>query len=224
MASIYDLIYDYIARFYPDQKVDKETRRTIHREIKSLLKRGWCSSELFARFKVMGRRKGEPTPLVRKLVSGTPPKKKNLLDPDAFYYHNLLRVTCKPPSRSLDVDSGIIINHSETYFLEMRASLTMEELVEYYCRQFRLTLRKGDIDRMMGSFRWLLQAYTVEEILFMIDMNANNCLQADRAPPRSPLDIKRYLDDAIHVRSLKKSEAVLSGGNEIVRKKRMRIR
>ncbi|MNP02927.1 hypothetical protein D3C76_947930 [compost metagenome] len=229
MTSIYDLVYDYIDRFYPGEKVDNDSKRAIHREIKRLLKRGWCSVDILRRFQQIDRDKRMSAQVktrigtnVRKLFNQQTPTVVNLLDPGEFYYHNVLRITSKPPKRHLDIDSGEIVTINDVYFLEMRDSFTAEDLVEYYCKQFNIKIHRQEQARFAGAFQWLLKMDDIEIILFMIDYAANLCNSEDYPPPRTPMDVRKYRREAMEVRNLKATEAVLSGGNQIVRKKRTR--
>lgn len=221
--SIFDLVYDYMDKFFPDEKLTKEQKVNIHREIKKVLRYRWCSEDILRRFRDIKRNRPDLKTLnVSKLFSGRKPPNKNLLDPEVFYYHNILRITCKPPRRQLDIDSGEIININEPYFLEMRASFSMDELIDYYCKQFRIQLPKQERARYAGAFKWLLKMIDIEIILFMIDVAANICLSEDKPAPSTPMEIRQYIREAMEVRDLKETEAVLSGGNKIVKRKRTR--
>jgi len=223
MTSVFDLVYDYMDRFFPGEKLNKKEKQTIHNEIKKVLRYGWCSVDITRRFRDIKRKHPDLKTLkVSRLFSGRKPPQKNLLDPDVFYYHNVLRITCKPPRREIDIDSGEIINISEPYFLEMRACFTMDDLIDYYCKQFRIKLHKQERARYAGAFQWLLKMIDIEIILFMIDVAANTCLSEDKPAPSTPMDIRKYVREAMEIRDLKETEAVLSGGNKVVRKKRTR--
>jgi hypothetical protein len=220
MASIYDIVYDYIDTVYPNEKVDKEQKKTIHREVKKLLSNGWCSSELLKGFK--GAKKKDATLSVSQLFRGKKRSLQNLLKPGTFYYHNELRLTSAPPKREIDYDSGEITTINEPYFLEMKASYTVENLIRYYARQTGLKLLEHELSRYKGSFNWLLKTYGVELILFMIDATINLCVSEDMPMPYSPLDIQRNQNLAVETRNQKITENTYSGGNTIVRKKRSR--
>ena len=223
MASIYDLVYTYIDLFFQDDRLTKDQKKTIHRDMKRLLRNGWCSSELYAAFKTAHRKKSTPKTLhVAKVLSGKRPVMRNLLDPTLFYYHSELRMTSAPPKREIDYDSGVITTINEPYFLEMKASYTVEDLIKYYAKQTRLNLMEHEINRFKGSFIWLLKTYNLEEVLFMIDATVNMCMAEDLPMPDSPLDIQRYLKDGRLARNEKVTETVHAGGNKIVRKRRTR--
>lgn len=217
--SIYDLVYQYIDIFYRHEKLNKEQKKTIHCEIKSLLKNGWCSSDLYEGFiRAKKKRPDYRTLHVRKLFNVKRPKERNLLAPGVFYYHNDLRLTSGPPKRIIDYDSGEVKIINDPYFLEMKASYSVNDLINYYTRF--VSGDAGNKSRLIGSFNWLLRNYKVEEILFMIDVTINMCESEDLSLPHSPLDIQKYYREAKELIVLKETDTVLAGGRKIVRKKR----
>lgn len=222
MASIYDIVYDYIDTFYRDESLSREDKKTIHSEVKKLLERGWCADEIIGGFRTAkGKRPDNISLKVTRLFTAKRPKQINLIKPGVFYYHNDLRLTCAPPKRDIDYDSGKITVINEPYFLEMKASYSVEDLVHYYKRQVG-TGRSNDTNRFKGSLLYLLKSYSIEELLFMIDAMVNNCKAEDLPLPDSPLDSQKYYKDAKEVINLKITETIHAGGKAIVRKKRTR--
>lgn len=222
MASIYDIVYNYIELFYPKEKLNKEQKKTIHQQVKRLLRNGWCSSELCEGFKNAKRKRHEQTLHVSKLFTGKKPRNINLLESGVFYYHSELRLTSAPPKREIDYDSGEITVINEPYFLEMKASYTVDDLIRYYAKQTRIKLLDHEISRFKGSFNWMLKTYSLEDVLFMIDATVNMCMSEDMPMPQSPLDIQAHIKDARDARNQKITETIQAGGDKIVRKKRTR--
>lgn len=222
MVSIYDIVYDYIDMFYADERLIKEDKKTIHKEIKKILDKGWCADDIKKCLRDVKRKDPKRRSLeVSRMFTARNKPKLNLLKPDVFYYHNDLRLTCGPPKRKLDIDSGEITVINETYFLEMKASYSVEDLVKYYMRQVGES-HKSDVNRFKGSMIYLLKRYSVEEILFMIDTMINMSKAEDLPLPDSPLDCQRHHKQAKEVINLKTTETIYAGGNKIVRKKRTR--
>jgi hypothetical protein len=222
-VSIYDLVHEYIRIFFKNEKVKKEKKKRIHNEIKELLAKGWCADELMEGFKAYKKKYPDAkTTLVTTMFTMRAKKKKNLLKPGKFYYHNDLRLTSRPPRKEIDYDSGEIKTISEPYFLEMRADYTIDDLVNYYIKQFRLNPHPNDRKRYRGSLQYLLKQESLETLLFMIDANANYCQSEDRPAPRTPLDITEFAKEALEAKSAKVTETALAGGKRIVRKKRVR--
>jgi hypothetical protein len=223
MASIYDIVYYYMDLFFKGTKLTKEQKKTIHREVKKLLSNGWCSSELYAHLKAAKRKNpNKQTLYVSSFFGGTRKERLNLMDPDTFYYHNELRLTSAAPKRQIDYDSGEILVINEPYFLEMKASYTIEDLIQYFARQTRIKILEHEMQRYVGSVKWMLKTYGLEDILFMIDATVNMSMAEDLPMPESVLDVQRYKGEGRDARNLKVTETIQSGGKKIVRKKRTR--
>lgn len=219
MKSSYDLVHDYVRIFYKNEKTSKEQKKAIHTEIVRLLRNGWCSCELYKGFKDFHKKFPEKQTInVARLFTSKRNVKKNLLTPGTFYYHNDLKLTSSPPKRTIDYDSGEITVINDPYFLEMKASYDVDDLVAFYMRQVGGG-RPSDIKRYRGSFEWLLRSYGLEEILFMIDSKVNTAMAEDMPLPDSPLDIQKSYRDALVTIDLKKTETMVAGGDKIVRKK-----
>lgn len=221
MESIYDIVYDYIDTFYRGVKLSGDDKKTIHHEVRKVLAKGWCADEIMKMFKEAKRKRPSFQSLkLSCLFTAKSRKKLNLIHPDVFYYHNDLRLTCAPPRREVDYDSGEVKVINEPYFLEMKASYSVDDLVYYFQRQ--TNSKKGDPNRLKGSFGYLLKSYKVEEILYMIDVMVNTCLSEDMPLPDSPLDCQKHYKDAMKMRDNKRTETILAGGKKVVRKKRVR--
>ncbi len=219
MYSVYDLVEVFRDTFCPGERFTKEEKKQLVRGLKEVLDNGHTTDSIIRAFQVYKKKNDHIEFDVSSIVRGRP-KGYNLLRSKTFYYHNALRLTSAPPRREIDYNSGEIKNINEPYFLEMRASFTVDDLVDYYIKQVRPTNMKNAHNRFIGSFTYLLKSYSVEEILFMIDSLANHVMSGDRTKPNTPLDITHFYDDAMETRDKKRTETVLSGGKKIVRKKR----
>ncbi|WP_422661707.1 hypothetical protein ACK8P5_26660 (plasmid) [Paenibacillus sp. EC2-1] len=223
ICSIYDLVHEYINIVYPNDRPKGERKKTIHREIKNMLKSGWVADELIEGFKAWARRHPDkPTLYPSKIFVNRSKKKKNIIPVGRFFYHNLLRIAPPPPKRHIDYDLGEITTVGDMeYYLEMRASMTVNDLADYYFKQFGMKPASSIKKRVTGSLGYLLKNYDVEMLLFMIDVSANECHSEDLSPPRTPLDLEDHDEAARMIRDTKRTEAVISGGNKIVRRKRV---
>lgn len=219
MYSVYDLVEEYRGIFCPDERFEREDKKVLLRSLKKCLNSGWNAHEIIQAFRVYKKRGYELEFDVTKMMRGrsaTP----NLLNSRRFYYHNALRLTAAAPKRVINYDTGDIISVNEPYFLEMKASFNVDDLVEYYVRHIKPQTMQDTVSRYKGVFGYLLKSYDVEAILFMVDALVNHVLSNDAKKPSTPFDCEKYYDEAREMRDKKKTEAVLSGGNEVVRKKR----
>ena len=219
MQSVYDLVEEYRDIFCPDEKFTKEDKKLLLTTLKETLDKGFTSEAIIRAFHVYKRKNDDLELDVTIIVRGKP-SVYNLLNSKKFYYHNALRLTSAPPCREIDYNSGEIRIINQPYFLEMKASYSIDDLIDYYIKQIRPSNHANAKARFKGSFNYLLKSYSVEEILFMIDALANNVMSGDRRKPNTPLDIAHFYDEAMEMRDRKRTETVLSGGKKIVRKKR----
>lgn len=219
MYSVYDLVEEYRDVFCPDEKFERGEKKELVRSLKACLDKGWNSHEIIQAFRVYKKKGYELEFDVTKMMRGrsaTP----NLMNSRRFYYHNALRLTAAAPKREINYDSGEIISVNEPYFLEMKASFNVDDLVDYYVRHIKPETRKDTASRYKGVFSYLLKSYNVEEVLFMIDALVNHVLSNDAKKPSTPFECENYYTEAVEMRDKKKTEAVLSGGKKVVRKKR----
>lgn len=219
MYSVYDLVEEYREVFCPDEKFEREDKKELVKSLKACLDKGWNAHEIIQTFRVYKRKNDELEFDISKMMRGksaTP----NLLNSRRFYYHNALRLTSAAPKREIDYDSGQIICVNEPYFLEMKASFNVDDLIDYYVRHLKPETKRDTVSRYKGTFGYLLRSYNVEEILFMTDVLVNHVLSNDARKPSTPFDIEKFYNEAKEMRDKKKTEAVLSGGKKIVRKKR----
>lgn len=219
MYSVYDLIEEYRDIFCPDEAFEKEEKKQLLQTLRQSLDAGWNSNEIIQAFRVYKRGNDYLEFNVMKMMRGKS-RQPNLLKSRRFYYHNALRLTSAPPKREIDYDTGEIVCINEPYFLEMKASFTQDDLVDYYIRSVKPQMKPGIKNRYKGVFSYLLGSYNVEEILFMIDVLVNNVLSNEARKPNTPFDIEKYYDDATMMRDNKKTETMYSGGKKVVRKNR----
>ena len=219
MYSVYDLVEVFRDTFCPGERFTKEEKKMLVATLKEMLDKGHTAESIIRAFQVY-KKNNDYIEFDAELIVKGKPKVYNLLRSKTFYYHNALRLTSAPPRREIDYNTGEIKNVNEAYFLEMKASFTIDDLVDYYIKQVRPTNMNNARARFTGSFNYLLKSYSVEEILFMIDVHANHIMSGDRNKPSTPLDITHFYDIAIEMRDNKRTETVLSGGKKIVRKKR----
>lgn len=221
MYSIYDLAYAYIQRFYTEEPT-KENKIEIIRTFEDLLYQGWTSDDMIKVFRAFKTKHPDETPNLDALFNKLAKKEDNLLRPDCFYYHNQLRLVPGPPRRELDYNSGEIKKISEEWFLEMRASYTLDDLADYFERQFHVSFSHHDRKKAIGAFKYLLKTYTLEMILFMIDAASNYIIYDDKSTRDfNVLNLSDYRSLAESALSEKRTETKLSGDDKIVPRKRV---
>lgn len=211
--SLYDLAYGYLKSYCGDEPSKTEVLRSI----KKWLGQGWTAEEIVD---AMKKFKGKPyTHLVYHFVKHKP-KQKNLLKADTFYWHPQLRITPGAPKRYLDYNTGEIIKIEEDYFLEMNASYTLDDMLQYFIKQHG-AIPGNKYNRYLGGLQYLLQNRSIDTVLFMIDASANYVKAEDYAPLSSPLDMEKYEQEARHAMGEKITEEKQAGDDRVVPRRRV---
>lgn len=142
----------------------------------------------------------------------------SLLCKDSFYFHNILQITSKPPS--FDPRTG-----KETvspFFLEMKITYTMNDLIRYFYRKIGLDLMLLDTKRDSAAFKYLLDRYAkvaqfVEPIDFVLSLiDHAKSISEDGNTVRSIFDIKNYEQEVYKNLQNKVAEATLAKANKII--------
>lgn len=217
--SVFDLAFGFIETFYGKKECPANVKKDILHFMEDLLYDGFTTEEIEERWQAFADHNPGTMPKLMALYKQGPTS-LNLLKPGVFYFHNLLQVVPGAPKRNLDLDSGTITAVGQEYFLEMRASLTVDQLVDYYAKQFGLRLNESDKKRDIGRFKWLLKNHDTESILFMIDAAANLALDMDWAIVE-PIKLAEYKREANEMKMAKVTEIRQAGAEQIVPRKRV---
>jgi len=222
-VSIFDLTYGYLKMFHQNEDISQKFKVATVVQLAQLLDRGWTSEELGAElrrhYKATEGKKGLDLPTHFR---GRSPQRTNLLRTGKFYYHNELRVTTPPPVVDFDYNTGEIKRVVQDYYLEMRASYTLEDLTNYFLSKQGLCHKEAvTFGRVKGAIKWLLDQFEVDLVLFMIDISNDIIMTNNYNKLRVPSDVKEYYADAIQLFQKKVTENRVSGGDQIVPRRRL---
>lgn len=138
----------------------------------------------------------------------------NLIKLGAFYYHPLLQETSKPPMYVLNEETMEIKQVPlEEFFLEIKDSFTVEELLTHYYREHKM-------DRIPGTghttqFQNLISSYSLDLILYMIDASVEDMAENPRSGSRSPAFLPEYYERAKEMLGKRKQLAKEGGFNRV---------
>lgn len=219
--SFYDLVFAFLERFYEETPSDSEKHK-VASEIRALLIDGWTAEAITNELRMFRGSFPGVRPDLAEMFAYLRLTQVNLLHPDRFYFHNQLRIMPGPPKRALDLNAGIIVKEEEVYFLEMRASYTVDDLTDYYIRQSNATVPANDRKRMLGAFKYLLRTHDVELVLFMIDAGVNAVYSEDLGREQlSPLKLADYQGVAEAQFAEKRTENIRAGDDCVVPRRRV---
>jgi hypothetical protein len=221
VCSVYELGFSFIKRYW-DREPTKEQKIQILNQFSQLLMNGWTQEEIINVVKAYQHSDPTTIPNVEQIFQGTTTRAENLLVPKAFYYHPQLRILPPPVKRDLDYNTGVISKPEEEYFLEMRASYTINQLIDYFVIAFELNPSQEDIQRYRGSFKFLLKQHNIDTVLFMIDAAHNNLYTEDNdLHDFKPIKLGDYRTMAEDMLNWIRTETKRSGDDHVVPRKRV---
>lgn len=217
MYSVYDLSFAYMMKFYKEEPSRDEKKKIIGR-IRRVLKNGWTSEDIIKGLKPLP---AGAQPNLYEMFDGIKTgKDRNLIIPDEeFLYHNLYRCSPKPPTVNWDIDSGDIVSQEYEYYLEMRASITSGQILDYYCKQFDVSSENQE-NRFKGIILKMKERHSLDMIAFMIDTKSNLVKTEHSRKPMSPFDIENVEYEAKLTLEEKINSSKTMGVDKVVPRKR----
>lgn len=93
----------------------------------------------------------------------------NLIKSDKVYYHKNLLIKNKIGIVNHNIDTGELTNSPTEFFLEPRASYTLNEFVDYFYEQTNIDKVQNNRKRVTNFFLSLLKTYDIDMLLFMTE-------------------------------------------------------
>lgn len=211
--SVFDLAFDFINRNYTS--IDDATKVYIIKEIREVLIHGVTYKDINTKIQIC--------PCVdqdyKKYFRSIKATSTNLIDPQLFYYHNQLRVFPDAPVRTLNPNTGIIDKKEFEYFLEIKASYTVDDLIEYLGSKQSLANVASNRSKLIGGLKFLLTKYDADFLLFLID---SLCISYDnqKRKAKNIFEIEDFIEEAKFNHNMKLSESAINGTNKITPRKR----
>jgi hypothetical protein len=207
------LAFDFINKNYTS--IDDKTKVEIIKEIREVLRNGVTYQDINSKI--------QTCPCDNKNFKGYFKSIKsscvNLIDPQNFYYHNELRVFPEAPRRTLNPNTGVIEKTEFEYFLEIKASYTMDDLINYIGSKNPFTNIVSNKTKLTGSLKFLLNKYDMDFLLYLIDAL---CVSYDnqKRKAKNIFEIEDFIEEAKFNYNLKFSESALNGTNKVTPRKR----
>lgn len=144
---------------------------------------------------------------------------KNLLKQGIRYYHKELNIMSKLNPIHHNVDTGIITSQGNEYWIEPRASYTLEELINYMYSKNMIDKDEFPTGRMHGLIKSMVNQYGLEILLFMIE-HASRMHDSDHRM-FNVREFDTYHSIAVSYFEEAKNNCTYSGGADYVPRKRM---
>lgn len=166
--------------------------------IQQLLEDGWTLDEI--KYELDEFAKMYPQIVVNiyhiEEIMGQKVAPNNLIEPDVFYYHNILRNVSGPTRIKRDPETGKLIRYSEPFYLEIKKRFTLKDLLDYWYKQMEIIPNEHIVRQDEGKFKYLLSNYTLDEILFAIDVAKAIRREMQLRPLRNAFELDKYIEEA----------------------------
>lgn len=139
---------------------------------------------------------------------------RNLLRDGEYYFHAALLDLPPPPVLRQDGSW-----EEEAFRVRIRNVFTANDLVDYFYDKHRVE-RAHRRSRDIGAARYLLQSYTVDELLFAIDEAYNACLDGKATPLDVLIKLEDYIVAGRNMRATKEAYLEEVGIKELFRRVR----
>ena len=189
--------------------------------IDKLLEKGWTLEEIKNELDLFA----QMYPLAVKNIyhmeeiMGNKQPPGNLLEPDAFYYHNALRETSAPTKLVYNKEKQCYERIDQPFFLEMKKCFTMNDLLRYWYKSNGMNPTEHHIKQDTGRFEYLLGMYDIDEILFAIDIAQATRKDNQQKPLRNVFELEKYIEEAKEAIQLKKSASRLEGIDRVFKRR-----
>lgn len=121
-------------------------------------------------------------------------KKGECIQIGRFYYHPLLQETSRPPAYFLDKETMNLVKlEVEPFFLEIKESFTVEDVLEYYYSSHRKDPLPGTA--ALTQVYNLTQSFDLDLILYMIDASSEDMFD-NKGGAKTPAFLTEYLEQA----------------------------
>jgi len=138
----------------------------------------------------------------------------NLLMPMKFYYHQALQIT-PPPPVVVQLPDGSFHSSYEPFYLEIRESFTVDDLVDYFYSKAAMTASTTR-DKDKGAFRHMLKTYDVDFLLHLIDEAFAQALDRGAQIPHEPFMIQEYVAETHLVYENRKNICYEGGFDRVI--------
>lgn len=211
--SVFDLAFNFINKNYTS--IDDVTKIEIIKEIRGILLNGCTYQDVNNKIQNCSCSNQSYKEYFRSIKASS----VNLIDPQMFYYHSELRVFPEPPKRTLNPNTGIIEKEEFEYFLEIKASYTIDDLINYLSTKSAFTNIINNRNKLIGSIKFLLNKYNIDFLLFLIDALVV-IFDNQKRKAKSIFEIEDFIEEAKINYNMKVNESAINGTDKVTPRKR----
>lgn len=212
--SAYELAFIFINKNYTEN--DDIPKADILNSILEMLSKGCTYQEIINKIHTCHCKDGN----YKSFFNTIRPTTVNLINQNRFYYHNELRVYPPAPTRKIDYNTGQIVSSKFEYFLEMKASYTINDLMEYIKTKSTTKNLFNNPKRLLGGLNSMLSKYDIELLLFLIDTSDIIYFNKNKFF-KNIFEMDDFIEEAKVNYNMKVTEAVYNDSDKIVPRKRI---
>lgn len=172
-GSVFDLAAVYTLLFIGRQ-IDEQEHKNIIGKFSYILDKGYtykeCMSIMLSSMSNTAKKKNFKIKDILSFSSNN----GNLLKQNKIYYHKELRINPEPHMVDIDYNTGNMVSTKQEFFVEMAASYTIDELVQYLLSFGYVNTKQWQPNRLKGLIKHYIGKYEIDIVLFMIEAVANN--------------------------------------------------
>ena len=172
-GSVFDLAAVYTLLFI-EKEIGKQGHENIIGKFSYILDKGYtykeCMNVMLNFMNNATRKKNFKIKDILSFTSGH----ENILKQSMTYYHKELRITPEPNMVDIDYNTGDMVSTKQEFFVEMAASYTLNELIQYLLSFGYVNTKQWQPNRLKGIMKHYIGKYEIDTVLFMIEAVANN--------------------------------------------------
>ena len=169
-GSVYDLAAFYID-LYVGRKVNKDELNYIIKSFSSILDMGYTLNECV---KILLNNMNDKQKFKIMFIKNYTSSFENIIKQNQTYYHKELRIQPKPTTIDVDYNTGTMVSTKQEYFIEMAASYTLKDLMEYLLSFGYVNTQQWQYSRLKGLLEHYIKKYGIDTVLFMFEAIADN--------------------------------------------------
>lgn len=191
--KVYDLVQEYYNSLCSNGTQQKGDYSTVSNMIEKSLRSGWSQAQILRAIKT----RHPKAVLIKDILY----PRENMVLNNEIYYHSELRIVPPHPRSKIDEVTGnvVYVNLDEEWKLEMVKTYTLYNLLKYYYNIFKIKYKEHEVKRDVGAMKYMLNSYSIDQLLFIIDSAWGYITDIDAPNPKSPFDIQAYTREGLSV-------------------------
>ncbi len=211
-GSVYDLAAFYI-KLFVGRSINKDELKNIIGKFSYILDKGYTFKECI---KIMTSNMSNKHNFSIMDITKYTSLHENIIKQNQMYYHKELRIQPEPSVTNIDYNTGTMVSTKQEYFVEIAASYTMNDLMNYLLSFGYVNTHQWQHTRLRKLIEHYVKKYGIDIVLFMFEAIADNI--EEREFDFNKFD--NYYQIAKNYMNNIRNNCIANGGDKIEPKKR----